>query len=353
MLLLAINLGSTSSKFAVYRDTEPVFVETIRHPKEELAPFPDVISQQDYRRQAVLNGVREKGVDLHELDAVVARGGLTRPLPGGTFVIDEAMLKALQDPQAAKHASSLSGIIAYDIASELKVPVYTVDPVVTDELEPLARVSGYDGIERVSIFHALNQKAVARAAAKELGKSYDQLNLIVAHMGGGVSVGAHKNGRVVDVNNCLDGDGPFSPERAGGLPVISVLDLCMSGKYTRKELYDMFVKKGGFYSYLGVNDGRKAEEMADAGDEKANLVLDAMAYQVSKEIGACAAVLSGKVDAVVLTGGLAYSKRLTAAIADRVSFIARVMLFPGENEMLALVEGALRALRGEEQAKHF
>ncbi len=353
MLILAINLGSTSSKYAVYRDTEPVFVETIRHPKEELAGFPDIISQKDYRRKALLDGVREQGVDIQTLDAVVARGGLTRPLPGGTFVIDEAMLEALEDPQAAKHASSLSGIIAYDIACNLKVPVFTVDPVVTDELEPLARISGYDGIERVSIFHALNQKAVARAAARQLGKKYEELNLIVAHMGGGVSVGAHRNGRVVDVNNCLDGDGPFSPERAGGLPVVSVLDLCCSGKYTRKELYDMFVKKGGFYSYLGVNDGRKAEEMAASGDEKANLVLDAMAYQVAKEIGACAAVLSGRVDGIALTGGLAYSKRLTAAIAERVSFIAEVLLFPGENEMLALVEGALRALRGEEEAKRF
>ncbi len=353
MLILAINLGSTSSKYAVYRDTEPVFIETIRHPKEELAVFPDIISQKDYRCKAVLDGVREKGVDIHTVDAVVARGGITRPLPGGTFVIDEAMIEALRDPQAATHASSLSGIIAYDIASDLKVPVYTVDPVVTDELEPLARVSGYDGIERISIFHALNQKAVARAAAKELGKKYEELNLIVAHMGGGISVGAHRNGRVIDVNNCLDGDGPFSPERAGSLPVVSLLDICCSGKYTRKELYDMFVKKGGFYSYLGVNDGRKAEEMAAAGDEKANLVLDAMAYQVAKEIGACAAVLSGRVDAIVMTGGLAYSKRLTGAIADRVSFIAQVMLFPGENEMLALVEGALRALKGEEEAKRF
>lgn len=353
MLILAINLGSTSSKYAVYRDTEPVFVETIRHPKEELAVFPDIISQKEYRRDAVMRGVAEHGVELKSLDAVVARGGLTRPLPGGTFVIDRAMLEALNDPKAAKHASSLSGIIAYDIAEGLGVPVFTVDPVVTDELEPLARVSGYEGIERVSIFHALNQKAVARAAAAQLGKPYDQLNLIVAHMGGGISVGAHRGGRVIDVNNCLDGDGPFSPERAGGLPVVAVLDLCFSGKYTRKELYDMFVKKGGFYSYLGVNDGRKAEEMADAGDEKANLVLDAMAYQVSKEIGACAAVLSGRVDAVVLTGGLAYSKRLTQAISQRVSFVADVMLFPGENEMLALVEGALRALRGEEEAKKF
>ena len=208
MYILAINLGSTSSKYAVYQDTEAVFVETIRHPKEELAPFPDIISQKEYRRKAVLDGLKAKGFDIKALGAIVARGGLTRPLSGGTYVIDSSMLDALRDPKAAKHASSLSGIIAYDIAAELALPAYTVDPVVTDELEPLARVSGYDGIERVSIFHALNQKAVARAAAKQLGRKYEELNLIVSHMGGGVSVGAHRGGRVIDVNNCLDGDGP-------------------------------------------------------------------------------------------------------------------------------------------------
>lgn len=351
--LLVINLGSTSTKYAVFCEESCVFEETIRHPMEELAAFQDILSQRDYRESAILKGVEAHGISLQSLTAVVARGGLTQPLPGGTFVIDEAMLAALCDPNAAKHASSLSGVIAYDVAQKLQLPVYTVDPVVTDELCDLARYSGWKDIERRSIFHALNQKSVARHAAAKLGKRYEDCNFIVVHMGGGVSVGAHACGRVIDTNNALDGEGPFTPERTGSLPVGSVIDVCFSGKYTRKEVFDLFVKRGGLLSYLGTNDGRTAENMASAGDADAAKVLEAMAYQVSKEIGAQAAVLCGKIDAIVLTGGLAYSKLITGYISDRVSFLAPVMLFPGENEMLALTEGALRALRGQEEPKRY
>lgn len=351
--LLVINLGSTSTKYAVYCDETCVFEETIRHPSEELGAFPDILSQREYRETAILQGVEAHGFSLEKLTAIVARGGLTEPLPGGTFVVDEAMLTALCDANAAKHASSLSGVIGYDIAQKLHLPVYTVDPVVTDEMSELAHYSGLKDIRRRSIFHALNQKSVARHAAKQLEKRYEDCRFIVVHLGGGISVGAHENGKVIDTNNALDGDGPFSPDRTGGLPFGSVVDLCFSGKYSRKEIYDMFIKRGGLMSYIGTNDGRTAENMASAGEHDAAMALEAMAYQVSKEIGAQSTVLCGKIDAIVLTGGLAHSKLITGYITERVSFLAPVLLFPGENEMLALTEGALRALRGEETPKRY
>jgi butyrate kinase len=263
------------------------------------------------------------------------------------------MLDDVKGAARGQHASNLGALIANEIASQLNIPAFIVDPVVVDEMDDIARISGMPEIERISIFHALNQKAVARRAARDLGKPYESLNLIVAHLGGGISVGAHRNGRVVDVNNALDGEGPFSPERTGTLPVGSLIKLCYSGKYTIDEIKKKIVGKGGLVAYLGSNDGRTVQAMVEQGNKEAELVYKAMAYQVAKEIGSCAAVLEGKVDAIVITGGLAYDKMLVGWIKDRAGFIGDIKVYPGEDEMIALAEGGLRVLRGEEQAKEY
>nr|WP_250160247.1 butyrate kinase [Caloranaerobacter azorensis] len=290
-------------------------------------------------------------MNLTKLSAVVGRGGLLKPIAGGTYKVNERMLEDLKVGVLGEHASNLGGILAHEIASQLNIPAFIVDPVVVDEMEDVARISGMPELERKSIFHALNQKAVARRAAKELGKAYNEVNLIVAHLGGGISVGAHKNGRVIDVNNALDGEGPFSPERTGGLPVGDLVKLCFSGKYTLAEMKKKIKGNGGLVAYLGTNDAREVVKMIENGDKKAELVYKAMAYQVAKEIGSLAAVLEGKVDGIILTGGIAYDKRFTKWIIDRVSFISKVFVYPGEDEMIALAEGGLRVLRGEEEAK--
>ncbi|WP_347877413.1 butyrate kinase [Caloranaerobacter azorensis] len=299
----------------------------------------------------ILETLNEKGINLTKLSAVVGRGGLLKPIAGGTYKVNERMLEDLKVGVLGEHASNLGGILAHEIASQLNIPAFIVDPVVVDEMEDVARISGMPELERKSIFHALNQKAVARRAAKELGKAYNEVNLIVAHLGGGISVGAHKNGRVIDVNNALDGEGPFSPERTGGLPVGDLVKLCFSGKYTLAEMKKKIKGNGGLVAYLGTNDAREVVKMIENGDKKAELVYKAMAYQVAKEIGSLAAVLEGKVDGIILTGGIAYDKRFTKWIIDRVSFISKVFVYPGEDEMIALAEGGLRVLRGEEEAK--
>jgi butyrate kinase len=351
--LLIINPGSTSTKIAVFDNEKPVLEETLRHSNEELAPYATVFEQYEFRKNVILDTLNEKGINITKLSAVVGRGGLLRPMEGGTYKVNEHMLEDLKACVMGQHASNLGGIIANEIALQLNIPAFIVDPVVVDELEDIARISGMPEIDRISIFHALNQKAVARRAAKDLGKSYNELNLIVAHLGGGISVGAHKDGRIIDVNNALDGEGPFSPERAGGLPVGSLVKMCFSGKYTLDEMKKKIVGKGGLVAYLGSNDGREVEKMIANGDKKAELVYKAMAYQVAKEIGACAAVLEGKVDAICLTGGLAYDKALVSWIKERVEFISQVKIYPGEDEMIALAEGGLRVLRGEEESKKY
>ncbi|EYE87507.1 butyrate kinase [Fervidicella metallireducens AeB] len=351
--MLIINPGSTSTKIAVYDDLTPVFVETLRHSSEELAPYKTIFEQYDFRKNVILKAVEDKGVDIKTLNAVVGRGGLLKSIEGGTYAVNYIMLEDLKIGVQGQHASNLGGVIAYEIAKSLNLPSYIVDPVVVDEMDDIARVSGMPEITRKSIFHALNQKAVAKRYAKEKGIKYEDLNLIVAHMGGGISVGAHKNGRVVDVNNALDGDGPFSPERTGSLPVGDLVKMCYSGKYTIDEIKKMITGKGGFVAYLNTNDGREVKKMMDEGNKEAELVYKAMAYQVAKEIGMCAAVLSGKVDSIILTGGLAYGKELVDWITERVSFIAPITVYPGEDEMLALAEGGLRVLKGEETAKEY
>lgn len=351
--LLIINPGSTSTKIGVYEDETSLFEETLRHSSEEMQNFSGIFDQLDFRKNIILDILKEKNFDIKDLDAVVGRGGLLKPIEGGTYAVNESMLRDLKIGVLGQHASNLGGIIASEIGKELDIPSFIVDPVVVDEMDDVARISGMPEIQRKSIFHALNQKAVAKRYAKEQNKDYNKINVIIAHMGGGISVGAHKHGRVVDVNNCLDGEGPFSPERSGSLPVGDLAKLCFSGKYTLDEIKKKINGKGGFVAYLNTNDARDVEKLVNLGDKKAELVFEAMSYQVSKEIGACAAVLSGKVDAIILTGGIAYGKATVKSITDRVSFIAPVVVYPGEDELLALVQGGLRVLKGEEKAKTY
>lgn len=351
--LLVINPGSTSTKIAVFDNNSLIHEETLRHTAEELAPFETIFDQYKFRKHIILESLNSQGINLSKLSAVIGRGGLLKPIESGTYEVTEEMLSDLRSGQYGEHASNLGGIIANEIAKGLNIPAYIVDPVVVDEMQDIARISGMPEIERKSIFHALNQKAVARRAAKELGKSYEDCNVIVAHMGGGVSVGAHRMGRVIDVNNALDGEGPFSPERAGGLPVGDMVKLCYSGKYTIDEIKKLIKGKGGLVAYLNTNDGREVENRIKEGDKKAELVYRAMAYQVAKEIGGCAATLKGKVDGIVLTGGIAYDKIFVSWIQERVEFISKVFVYPGEDEMTALAEGGLRVLRREERPKKY
>ena len=298
-----------------------------------------------------MDTLNSQGINLTKLSAVVGRGGLLKPIEGGTYEVTDNMIKDLKVGVLGEHASNLGGILAYEIASKLNIPSYIVDPVVVDEMHEIARISGMPKLKRISIFHALNQKAVARRAAEEMGKPYEDLNFIIAHIGGGVSVGAHKKGKVVDVNNALDGDGPFSPERSGGVPIGDLVKLCYSGEYTHADIKKMIKGKGGLVAYLGTNDGRIVEERIEQGDKEAELVYEAMAYQISKEIGSYATVLKGDVDAIILTGGIAYDKKFIQWIKESVEFLSKVIVYPGEDEMSALAEGGMRVLKGEEVAK--
>ncbi|HAR92006.1 MAG TPA: butyrate kinase [Eubacterium sp.] len=350
--ILIINPGSTSTKIGVYEDETQLMEETLRHTTEEIAQYDTIYDQKDFRKNVILDVLKEKDVDLNSIDVVVGRGGLLKPIPGGTYATTPELLEDLKIGKQGQHASNLGGLLAYDIAQEIDVPSYIVDPVVVDELQDVARLSGHPLMDRVSIFHALNQKAVAKRYAKETGKPYDELNLIVVHMGGGVSVGAHKNGQIIDVANALDGDGPFSPERSGGLPSGQLMKVCFSGDYTQAEVGKMINGNGGFNAYLGTNDMREVVEMAKT-DEKAALVRDAFHYQLGKEIGSMAVVLDGKVDQIILTGGIAYNQITCDYFKDHCGFIAPITVYPGEDELLALAQGALRVMNGEEEAKQY
>jgi butyrate kinase len=351
--ILAINPGSTSTKIAVFDNEEPIFEEVIRHPTEEVKRYSTIYDQFGFRKDIILETIKNKSIDLSSIDAVVGRGGNMKPVEGGTYRVNAQMVEDLKIGVMGQHASNLGGAIAFDIANQLGLPAFVVDPVVVDEFEDIARISGMPEIQRKSKDHPLNQKAAARQAAAELGGEYSRFNFVVAHLGGGISVGVHKKGRIIDVNNALDGDGPFSPERAGGLPVGSLIDLCYSGKYTREEMRKKIVGNGGLVAYLGTNDGREVQRRIKAGDKHAELVYRAMAYQIAKEIGAASTVLKGDVDAIILTGGLAYDEELIGWIKESVSFIARVMVYPGEFEMLAMVQGVLRVFNGQEEAKEY
>lgn len=349
--ILVINPGSTSTKIGVFEGGNQLMESSLSHSSEEIARYPSIIDQYDFRKEAILESLRKEGISISKLSAICGRGGLLRPIEGGTYSVNNTMLIDLKKGFSGQHASNLGGIIASEIASGLNIPAFIVDPVVVDELEPIARISGFSEIDRKSIFHALNQKAVARRYAKQVGKKYDTLRLIVAHMGGGITVGVHEFGKVVDVNNGLHGDGPFSPERAGTVPAGDLVELCYSGKYFRHEMMKKLVGQGGLVGYLGTNDAVRVEKQIEDGDEKAKLVYEAMAYQVAKEIGSAATVLQGKVDAIILTGGLAYGKGFVNDIAKRIDWISDIVVYAGEDELKALAEGALRVLTGEETAK--
>lgn len=350
--ILIINPGSTSTKIGVFEDETQLMEETLRHSTEEIAQYATIYEQKDFRKNVILDVLKEKNVDLNDINVVVGRGGLLKPIPGGTYATTPELLEDLKVGKQGQHASNLGGILANEIAAEINVPSYIVDPVVVDELQDVARLSGHPLFPRTSVFHALNQKAVAKRYAKETGKNYEDLNLIVVHMGGGVSVGAHKNGAIIDVANALDGDGPFSPERSGGLPTGALVKLCFSGEYTQAEIGKMLNGNGGFNAYVGTNDMRDLIKKAET-DEKAALVRDAFHYQLSKEIGAMAAVLAGKVDQIILTGGIAYNQITRDSIGALVDWIAPITVYPGEDELLALAQGVLRVMNGEEEAKEY
>ena len=339
---LIINPGSTSTKIGVFEDETLLFEETLRHSTEEIASYASIVDQKDFRKDIIVDLLKQKDFDIHSLQVVVGRGGMLKPISGGTYPVTDALLEDLKAGVQGQHASNLGGILAREIADSIGVPSYIADPVVVDELVPEARYSGVPELPRVSIFHALNQKAVAKRYAKETGKAYDSMNLIVVHMGGGVSVGAHINGKVVDVFNALDGDGAFSPERAGAVPSGALIKMCFSGNYTEKEVYSKIVGKGGFNAYLGTNDMREVTKRANEGDEKAADAKKAFLLQVSKDIGSMACVLNGKVDQIIVTGGIAYGEDVVAALKEAAEWIAPFTVYPGEDELLALAQGALK-----------
>lgn len=348
--ILAINPGSTSTKIAVFRNKKKIVSETINHSAKDLSGYNSIMEQRDFRAGLVLRFLDKCEIPGSKLSAIVGRGGMLTPMKSGTYLVNNDMVDFLIN-NLLEHASSLGAIIADLVAKKIGVEAYIVDPIVVDEMDPVAKITGLPEIKRVSIFHALNQKAAAREAAKKLKKKYRECNLIVAHLGGGITVGAHKKGMVVDVNNGLNGDGPFSPERVGSVPTWSIIEWATTGLYSLPELKKKITGKGGMVGHLDTNDLREVKKRIRNGDRKAEKIYKAMAYNISKEIGAMAPVLNGKVDAVIITGGLAYDKEFTALIKKRVKFIAPVFILPGEDEMKALSQGGLRVLRGEERIK--
>ena len=353
-LILVINPGSTSTKFALFEEEQMLFEKTLTHSHSDITKYRNIADQFEFRKDLIMQELKNRNYDPGRIAVIVGRGGLVKPIESGIYEVNEKMIADLRSGLLGQHASNLGGIIAHDIAAALPdAKAYIVDPVVVDELQPVARISGHPAIDRISIFHALNQKAVARMYAASAGKSYEDLNLIIAHMGGGISVGAHKKGRVVDVNNALNGDGPFSPERSGTLPAGQLADLCFSGKYTHAEIKSMITGKGGMVAYLGTNSFIDVCKMADDGDEKAILIRDAAAYQVAKEIGAMAAVLDGKVNTIILTGGLAFNETFVSQIKSMVGFIAEVVIYPGEDEIKSLAFNGLMVLNGKIAIKKY
>lgn len=348
--ILAINPGATSTKFGVFDGEQALVKKTVEHQGGDLKNFTRVFEQGEYRLGLVLKALAEAGIPLASLSAVVGRGGLLKPLTGGTYAVSAAMVEDMKAASRGEHASNLGAVMAFELAGRLGIPAFIVDPVSVDEMAPEARLSGFPELPRISFSHALNTKAVARKVARDKGRRYEDVNLVVAHLGTGISVTAHRKGRMIDVNNPKE-EGPFSPDRCGGLPASLLAKLCYSGKYNERQMLDRIMGSGGMYAYLGTKDLREAERRAVAGDGQAALVLDAMAYQVVKEIGAMAAVLAGEVDYIIFTGGMAHSGRLVEAISRRVAFLAPIVVVPGEEELESLVGGALRVLRGEETAK--
>ena len=355
--ILVNNPGSTSTAIALFEDDKLLDKETIRHSSEKLSKYIKIFDQHKIREEIILNFLKKKNININSLDAIVGRGGVLKPVKSGAYRINKLMLEDLKERPRVEHASNLGAVIAYDLAQKIGVPSFIVDSVAVDELEPVARISGMSDIERESLCHVLNLKAAARRVAQELGKSYQELNLIVVHLGGGISVSAHRKGRMIDVNNA-SAEGPFSPERTGGLPSVELVKLCYSQKYTLREMLKKLIGGGGLVDYLGTNNLLEVEERITKGDKKAKLLYQAMAYQIAKEIAAMAAVLKGKVNAIVITGNGARDKGVLGKtfvnwIKERVNFIAPVTVYPGTDEMKALALGAIRVLKGEEEALEY
>lgn len=348
--ILVINPGSTSTKVAVFEGDKEIVEKTLRHSSEELSQFQEEEEQLNFRKEKVLSFLKEKNIALESLDIAMARGGLSKPIPSGVYLVDDNLLHDLKETPK-KHASNFAAKIAFDIASPLKIKACIADPVVVDELSEVARMSGHPKFPKSSVFHALNQKAIAREHASRTGVKYEDLNLIIAHLGGGVSVAAHAKGKVIDVNQALDGSGPFSPERSGSLPVGDIIRAAFSGAYTQQQMMEMLVGKGGMYAYLGTIDAKKVEELAIEKPSKEREVMEAMIYQISKEIASMVIPLENKVDGILLTGGLAYGKWLTDKIKNKVDYIAPVHVYPGEDEMKALALNGWRVLKGETTPK--
>jgi butyrate kinase len=352
--ILVINPGSTSTKIAVYQNYTPLFLKSINHPIEELRKFGKIADQYEFRKQIVLNELKHAEIDLNSIGIIIGRGGLIKPIESGIYEINKAMLKDLREGYLGEHASNLGGLISYDLAKSIpNAKALIADPVVVDELQDVARIAGHPKFKRYPIFHALNQKAIARSYAYSHDKKYEELNLIIAHLGGGISVGAHCKGKVIDVNNALDGEGPFSPERSGTVPAGQLVNLCYSKEYECEDVKKMINGEGGLIAYLGTNDAYKVELQARAGDKQALQIQEAMSYQVGKSIGEMATVLKGEVDAILLTGGIANNSMVTDYIKSMVKFIAQVIVYPGDDEMKALAHNALRVIRGEVQYKEY
>lgn len=346
--ILVINPGSTSTKIAVFQNEQVIFFKNLKHTVDDLKIFKKIGDQYDFRKTIIREEINKAGIKLDSIDAVVGRGGMLKPMHSGVYEVNETMKTELLSYHIRQHASNLGALIADSLASEIpSARAFIADPVVVDELEEIARISGHTVFKKISIFHALNQKSIARTHARTINSKYEDLNLIVVHMGGGISVGAHRKGRVIDVNQALDGEGPFSPERSGTLPPGDVIRLCFSNKFQKEEVLKMVTGQGGFAACLGTTDAIQVQEMIDNGNEEAKKIFEALAYQVSKEIGAAAAVLKGNVDHILLTGGLAFNSNLTGLIISRVEKIAKVSIYPGEDEMKALAMNGLMVLNGE------
>jgi butyrate kinase len=350
--VLAINPGSASTKIAVYMNERPELLRNMNHSDSEMEAFlgRPILDQLEFRQKKIEEELGAAGYDLKQLQAVAGRGGMTRPLPSGTYRVNEAMLDDLRLTRYGEHASNLGAFLAQAIARKAGAEAFIVDPVGVDEWSDRARISGSALAERLCMSHALNTKAVAKRYAREQGRLYPELRLVVAHLGSGISVSAHQDGRMIDVNSAGQ-EGTFSTERSGGLPLRRVLQLCFSGEYTERQLWNLFHREGGIYSYLGTRDLREVEQRIAAGDGKAALIFDAMVYQIAKDIGAMATVLNGRLDAILLTGGMAHSQKLVDRLRPAIQWIAPIVVYPGEDELQALAEGALRVLRHEEEAQ--
>ena len=352
--ILVINPGATSTKIAVYRNNQSVFLKSIRHESGELETFARTTDQLPYRLNLVLSEVEENHIPHDKVGMIIARGGLIHPIESGVYEVNEVMIKDLEEGVMGDHASNLGGLIAHRLLETFtRARAYIADPVVVDEMDEVARISGHPEFRRTSIFHALNQKSVARSHAHSMGLEYEEINLVVVHMGSGISVGAHQKGRVVDVNNALDGEGPFGPERSGTLPAGALARYCFQEGNSWKRVTKMLTGEGGIFAYLGHKDAQLLERMAGEGDEEAGLIQDALAYQVSKEIGAMAAVLSGSIDGILITGGMAHNPGLTGAIKKRIEFMAPVYIYPGEDEMRALAHNGSLLLSGKVSVKQY